>query len=241
MSAVAAKAPEGTVAEPKAKKERVDYKDILTRGIIKENPVFKMLIALCPVLGVTSSIVNGVGMGVIVIFALAISNATIALVAKFTPDEVRIPVFITVIATLITSVEMAVQAFMPGLFAALGIFLPLVVTNCIILGRAEAFAAKNKVIPSILDGIGFGTGFALAVTFLAFIRELIGTGGIDFFGFFQFQLFPQRFAISLFVQPLGAFIALAFIIGIMTTMALTKEDQQKEAERLAKVAAKATA
>jgi len=217
--------------------DKVDLKNVLTTGIFKENPVFKMLLALCPVLGVTASLTNGVGMGVIVIFSLAISNALIAMVARFTPDEVRIPVFITLIATLITAVEMTIQAFMPALFAALGIFLPLVVTNCIMLGRAESFAAKNKILPSILDGIGFGTGFALAVTLLAFIRELLGTGGIDFFGLFQFQLFPQQFAISLFVQPLGAFIALAFIIGIMTSMALSKEDQKKEAERLAKVGA----
>ena len=216
--------------------EKVDYKDTLTRGIFKENPVFKMLLALCPVLGVTSSLVNGVGMGIIVIFSLAISNALIAVVAKYTPSEVRIPVFITVIATLITAVEMTLQAFMPGLFAALGIFLPLVVTNCIMLGRAESFASKNKVLPAIFDGIGFGTGFALAVTLLAFVRELVGTGALYLFGFYL-RLFPQQFAISLFVQPLGAFIALALIIGIMTSIMLSNEDQKKELERLKKAAA----
>ncbi|MCL1990527.1 MAG: electron transport complex subunit RsxE [Defluviitaleaceae bacterium] len=217
-------------------KERFDYKGHFIKGVIVENPVFKMLLALCPVLGVTATLINGVGMGVIVIFALTVANAMVAIVSKFTPDEVRIPVFITIIATLITAIEMLVQAFLPNLFAALGIFLPLVVTNCILLGRAEAFAAKNKFLPSVVDGLSFGLGFALAVSLLSFIRELIGTGALNFFDLFYLRLFPQQFAIGLFVQPLGAFIALGLIIGVMFSFRLSKEEQEKKAATAQKTA-----
>lgn len=223
-----------------AKEKKVNLKQTFTAGIWKENPVLKMLLGLCPVLGVTSSFFNAVGFGVIVIIVLLMTNSLISLVGKYTPDAVRIPVYITIIASAVTVVEMLVHAFMPDLYATLGIFLPLITVNCIILGRAEAFAAKNKVLPSMLDGAGYGIGLTIAMGLLAFIRELLGTGAIDL-QVFVLRLFPEQFGISLLVLPTGSFLVLGAIIGIMVTIQLRKDDEKKAAQQAKIAAAKAAA
>src|SRR5690554_2086257 len=153
-------------------------KEVLTRGIFKENPVFIIMLGLCPTLGVTTQVINGIGMGLAVIFVLVFSNMFISLLKSFIPNSVRIPAYIVIIAAFVTIVEMMMHAYAPSIYQALGIFLPLIVVNCIILGRAEAFASKNSVVDSILDGVGMGVGFTLALTLIALIREMFGNGTI---------------------------------------------------------------
>ena len=156
----------------------------LTRGIIRENPIFVMLLGMCPTLGVSTSAINGVGMGLATMFVLMMSNMGISLVKKLIPDIVRIPCFIVIIASFVTVLEMLMQAYMPALYSALGIYIPLIVVNCIILGRAEAFASKNNVFQSLLDAIGMGIGFTLALTILGSIREILGNGSIFGWSFY---------------------------------------------------------
>jgi electron transport complex protein RnfE len=180
---------------------------VLTNGIIKENPTFVMLLGMCPTLGVTSSSQNGLGMGLATLFVLAMSNVVISLLKSQIPDAVRIPAFIVVIATFVTVVDMLMEAFVPGLYAQLGIFIPLIVVNCIILGRAEAFASKNGVWPSFLDGIGMGVGFTAALTVLGSVREILGNGSI-----FNYHFLPDTAnTFIIFILPPGAFIALAYL------------------------------
>ncbi len=180
---------------------------VLTNGIIKENPTFVMLLGMCPTLGVTSSSQNGLGMGLATLFVLAMSNVVISLLKSQIPDAVRIPAFIVVIATFVTVVDMLMEAFIPGLYAQLGIFIPLIVVNCIILGRAEAFASKNGVWPSFLDGIGMGVGFTAALTVLGSVREILGNGSI-----FNYHFLPDTAnTFIIFILPPGAFIALAYL------------------------------
>jgi Na+-translocating ferredoxin:NAD+ oxidoreductase subunit E len=180
---------------------------VLTNGIIKENPTFVMLLGMCPTLGVTSSSQNGLGMGLATLFVLAMSNVVISLLKSQIPDAVRIPAFIVVIATFVTVVDMLMEAFIPGLYAQLGIFIPLIVVNCIILGRAEAFASKNGVWPSFLDGIGMGVGFTAALTVLGSVREILGNGSI-----FNYRFLPDTAnTFIIFILPPGAFIALAYL------------------------------
>src|SRR5690554_6210076 len=156
-------------------------KEILTQGFFKENPVFIIMLGLCPTLGVTTQVVNGIGMGLSVIFVLVFSNIFISLLKNIIPNSVRIPAYIIIIAAFVTIVEMVMHAFAPSIYKALGIFLPLIVVNCIILGRAEAFANRNSVLDSFLDGIGMGVGFTLALTLIALIREMFGSGTITLF------------------------------------------------------------
>ena len=180
---------------------------VLTNGIIKENPTFVMLLGMCPTLGVTSSSQNGLGMGLATLFVLAMSNVVISLLKSQIPDAVRIPAFIVVIATFVTVVDMLMEAFVPGLYAQLGIFIPLIVVNCIILGRAEAFASKNGVWPSFLDGIGMGVGFTAALTVLGSVREILGNGSV-----FNYHFLPDTAnTFIIFILPPGAFIALAYL------------------------------
>lgn len=180
---------------------------VLTNGIIKENPTFVMLLGMCPTLGVTSSSQNGLGMGLATLFVLAMSNVVISLLKSQIPDAVRIPAFIVVIATFVTVVDMLMEAFVPGLYAQLGIFIPLIVVNCIILGRAEAFASKNGVWPSFLDGIGMGVGFTTALTILGSVREILGNGSV-----FNYHFLPDTAnTFIIFILPPGAFIALAYL------------------------------
>ena len=155
---------------------KVSNVKVLFNGIIKENPVFVLLLGMCPTLGTTSSAINGLGMGLATTFVLVASNVVIALIKNMIPDKVRIPAFIVVIATFVTVVEMAMQAYLPALYESLGLFIPLIVVNCIVLGRAEAYAAKNTVFSSMFDGLGMGLGFSMALTLLGATRELLGTG-----------------------------------------------------------------
>ncbi len=186
---------------------------IITNGIIKENPTFVLLLGMCPTLGTTSSALNGMSMGLATAFVLICSNIVISLLKNIIPDKVRIPAFIVVIATFVTVVQMFMEAFIPGLYESLGLFIPLIVVNCIVLGRAEAFAAKNNAFDSMLDGLGMGLGFTLALTLLGSCRELLGTGKIFSFGFF-----PEEYGALVFVLAPGAFIALGYLIAIFNKL-----------------------
>lgn len=182
-------------------------KQIFLRGIVKENPIFVMLLGMCPTLGVTSSAYNGLGMGVATLFVLLLSNIVVSLVKSQIPAKVRIPAYIIIIASFVTVVEMLLEAFIPFLYEQLGIFIPLIVVNCLILGRAEAFASKNNVKFAIIDALGMGLGFIIALTLLGTIREILGSG--SFFGF-QFVA-DNANTFILFILPPGAFIALAYL------------------------------
>ncbi len=183
---------------------------ILTNGIIKENPIFVLLLGMCPTLGTTSSAFNGMAMGLATTFVLVCSNMTISSMKNLIPDQVRIPGYIVLIATFVTVVQMLMEAFIPALYASLGLFIPLIVVNCIVLGRAESFAAKNKIVPSMFDGIGIGLGFTLALTLLGVCRELLGTGKM-----FSKTIYPENFGSLIFVLAPGAFIVLGFLIAII--------------------------
>ncbi len=187
----------------------MDKLKIFTKGFLKENAVFVLLLGLCPTLGVTTTAINGLGMGLATAFVLVMSNIVVSLVKNIIPDKVRIPAFIVIIASFVTVVELSMQAFLPSLFDALGLFIPLIVVNCIILGRAEAFASKNGVFDSILDGLGMGLGFAFALTILGSIREVLGSNAI--FGF----KFADADGMLVFVLAPGAFIVLGYLIAIM--------------------------
>lgn len=186
---------------------------VLLNGLIKENPTFVLLLGMCPTLGTTSSAINGLGMGLATTFVLICSNVVISLIKNFIPDKVRIPSFIVVIAAFVTIVEMCMQAYLPALYESLGLFIPLIVVNCIVLGRAEAFAAKNKIIPSLFDGLGMGLGFSWALTLLGAIRELFGTGKI-----FTMTVYPENYGMLIFVLAPGAFIVLGFLIAIVNKL-----------------------
>lgn len=184
-----------------------DKKTIFLKGIVKENPVFVMLLGMCPVLGVTSTSFNGLGMGIATMFVLIMSNIVVSLVKNLIPNKVRIPAFIVVIASFVTIVEMVLEAYIPFLYEQLGIFIPLIVVNCLILGRAEAFASKNNVLNSIIDGLGMGLGFTIALTALGMVREILGTGTL-----FNISIFGENANMMiLFILPPGAFIALAYL------------------------------
>lgn len=186
---------------------------ILMNGIITENPTFVLLLGMCPTLGTTSSAMNGMSMGLATMFVLICSNMVISALKNVIPDMVRIPGYIVVIATFVTVVQMCMEAFIPALYASLGLFIPLIVVNCIVLGRAEAFAAKNGVVASAFDGIGIGLGFTIALTLLGAIRELLGTGKL-----FNLTIMPEQFGSLIFVLAPGAFIALGFLITIVNKL-----------------------
>lgn len=180
-----------------------------TKGLIKENPLLVMVLGTCPALATTSSSLNGLGMGLATTFVLVCSNVVIALMAKLIPDKVRIPAFIVVIASFVTVVDLVMQAYVPDLYLTLGIFIPLIVVNCIVLGRAEAFASKNSVWSSFIDGAGMGLGFTLALGILGAFREILGSGAI--FGY----KFIQGDGILVFILAPGAFIALGYLIALV--------------------------
>ena len=185
-----------------------------TKGFFKENAVFVLLLGMCPTLGVTSSAINGLGMGLATTFVLVMSNVVIALIKNLVPNKVRIPVYIVVIASFVTIVQLTMEAFVPSLYKALGIFIPLIVVNCIILGRAEAFASKNSIGSSLIDGLGIGLGFAMALTMLGGIRELLGNGS-----FFDMKFVgDDASTILLFVLSPGAFIVLGYLIAFINRM-----------------------
>jgi electron transport complex protein RnfE len=183
---------------------------VLWNGIVKENPTFVLLLGMCPTLGTTSSALNGMSMGLATMAVLVFSNLIISLIKNLIPDMVRIPSFIVVIASLVTILQMLIKAFAPEIDKSLGLFIPLIVVNCIILGRAEAFAAKNGPVSSVMDGIGMGLGFTLALTLLGATRELLGTGKI-----FSFTIFPENYGALVFVLAPGAFICLGYLIAII--------------------------
>lgn len=186
---------------------------ILMNGIIKENPTFVLLLGMCPTLGTTSSAINGMSMGLATMAVLICSNLVISLIKNLVPDMVRIPAYVVVIATLVTVLQMVMQAYVPDLYATLGLFIPLIVVNCIILGRAEAFAAKNGPVASIFDGIGIGLGFTIALTLLGAVREFLGTGKV-----FNMTLMPEEYGMLVFVLAPGAFIALGYLIAIVNKL-----------------------
>ncbi|MBR3590623.1 MAG: electron transport complex subunit E [Alistipes sp.] len=186
---------------------------LITKGILKENPTFVLILGMCPTLGVTSSAINGMGMGVATMAVLIMSNMVIAMIKNLIPDKVRIPAFIVVIASFVTIIEMLMKAYVPALYASLGVFIPLIVVNCIILGRAEAFASKNGVIDSALDGIGIGLGFTLSLTIIGMVREALGAGSI--FGYnFAGDVMPL-----LFILAPGGFIVLGYLIVLFNKIA----------------------
>ena len=180
---------------------------LILKGIIKENPTFVLVLGMCPTLGTTTSAINGLGMGVATMAVLILSNMFIAMIKNLIPDKVRIPAFIVVIASFVTVVDMLMQAFVPSLYASLGVFIPLIVVNCIILGRAEAFASKNGVINSALDGVGIGLGFTLSLTTIGAVREILGSGSI-----FGLSLGIGDYMPLVFVLAPGAFLVLGFLM-----------------------------
>lgn len=184
-------------------------KENFLKGILSENPVFVMLLGMCPVLGVTSSAENGLGMGVATLSVLLMSNIVVSLLKTVIPAKVRIPAFILIIASFVTMVEMTMEAFLPSLYDQLGIFIPLIVVNCIILGRAEAFASKNSIGASIIDALGMGIGFTLGLTILGSVREILGSGSLFNYSF----LGEDATTFVLFILPPGAFIALAYLVA----------------------------
>lgn len=200
----------------------------LKNGIITENPTFVLTLGMCPTLAVTTSAVNGLGMGLTTMAVLALSNMFISMLRKVIPDKVRIPAFIVIIASFVTVVELLLKAFIPSLYDALGLYIPLIVVNCIILGRAEAYASKNKVIPSLFDGIGMGLGFTLALTIIGAVRELLGAGQL-----FNMQVMPDSYVpCSIFVLAPGAFFVLAVLTAIQNKIRINGEKKGKDMSRI---------
>jgi Na+-translocating ferredoxin:NAD+ oxidoreductase subunit E len=181
-----------------------------SKGFIKENPVFVLVLGMCPTLGVTSSAINGLGMGLATTFVLMMSNIVISLVKNVIPEKVRIPSFIVIIAAFVTVVQLTMQAYVPALYKSLGLFIPLIVVNCIVLGRAEAFASKNTLISSAIDGLGIGFGFSFALVLLGGIREILGSGKL-----FNMTLYSENYVTLLFVLAPGAFIVLGYLIALI--------------------------
>lgn len=191
----------------------MNYIKILLNGIVKENPTFVLLLGMCPTLATTTSAQNGMSMGLATMFVLICSNIAISLIKNITPDKVRIPVFVVVIASFVTILQMCLKAYLPEVNKSLGLFIPLIVVNCIILGRAEAFACKNNPVASLFDGVGIGLGFTFALTLLGIVREVLGAGSI-----FGVVLLPETYNILLFILPPGAFITLGFLIAIVNKL-----------------------
>ena len=186
---------------------------ILTKGSIKDKPVFVLLVGMCPTLGTTTSAINGMSMGLATMFVLLCSNVVISFLKNVIPDKVHIPAYIVIIATFVTVVQMFMEGYLPALYETLGLFIPLIVVNCIVLGRAESFAAKNNPFDSLLDGVGIGLGFTLALTLLGACREFLGSGSI-----FNLRIFPEENGSLVFVLAPGAFIALGYLIAIVNKL-----------------------
>ena len=186
---------------------------LITKGILKENPTFVLVLGMCPTIGVTSSAINGMGMGVATMAVLILSNMAISLIKNLIPAKVRIPAFIVVIASFVTIIEMLMQAYVPSLYAALGVFIPLIVVNCIILGRAEAFASKNSVFDSALDGLGIGLGFTLSLTIIGAVREVLGSGAI-----FGYTLVEDVMPLIFILAP-GGFMVLGYLMVLFNKIA----------------------
>lgn len=196
----------------------MNYLKTFTNGFIKENPTFVLMLGMCPTLGTTTSALNGMSMGLATTFVLLCSNVVISLLKNLIPDKVHIPAYIVIIAAFVTVVQMAMEAYRPELYNTLGLFIPLIVVNCIVLGRAEAFAASNNPLASLMDGLGIGLGFTVGLTLLGIVRELIGTGAV-----FSLRLFPESYGILIFVLAPGAFIALGYLIAIINSFKTKKQ------------------
>ena len=190
---------------------------IFKNGIIDENPTFVQVIGMCPTLAVTSSAINGIGMGLSTAVVLACSNLAISLLRKIVPDKIRIPCFVVVIATFVTIVQMLLKAYVPALDKALGLYIPLIVVNCLILARAESFACKNKPFPSLVDGFAMGLGFTIALTILGAVREILGAGSV-----FGVAFLPETFNTLLFILPPGAFVTLGCLMAVFNKLTKKK-------------------
>ena len=200
----------------------------LYNGIIKENPTFVLMLGMCPTLAITTSATNGIGMGLTTTVILAASNLMISLLRNFIPDRVRMPAFIVVVASFVTVVQLLLQGFIPSLYDSLGIYIPLIVVNCIILGRAEAYASKNKPIASLFDGIGMGLGFTLSITCIGAVREILGAGEL-----FGFRVMPQSYVpFSIFVMAPGAFFVLAFLTAAQNKIKINGEKKGKDMSKI---------
>lgn len=186
---------------------------LIYNGLIKENPTFVLLLGMCPTLATTTSAINGLLMGLATMFVLICSNVAISLIKNLTPDMVRIPVFVVVIASFVTVLQMCLAAYLPAVNASLGLYIPLIVVNCVILGRAEAFACKHGAFDSMMDGVGMGLGFTVALTLLGIVRELLGAGSV-----FDIRLLPETTNMLLFILPPGAFITLGYLIAIVNRL-----------------------
>jgi electron transport complex protein RnfE len=200
-----------------------------TKGLIEENSTFKMAIGMCPTLAVTTSVVNGFWMGIAVIFVLTFSNVCVSAIRKVTPDQIRIPIFVILIATPVVIVELVMKAFLPAMYQLLGIFVPLIVVNCIVIARAEAFAYKNPVIPSALDGLGVGTGFMLDLMLIGAIREFLGTGSIVL-GSTVFPAKPLFEPMSVMLTPPGGFITLGVLMAALNILIKRSESRKANAQ-----------
>lgn len=200
----------------------------LYNGIVKENPTFVLMLGMCPTLAVTTSAMNGLGMGLTTMVVLALSNAFISALRNIIPDKVRIPAFIVIIASFVTMMELLLEGFLPSLYEALGIYIPLIVVNCIILGRAESYASKNPIIPSFFDGIGMGLGFAVALTIIGAVREILGAGEI-----FGVTVMPEGFVpVSIFIMAPGAFFVLAILTAIQNQIKISGEKKGKDVSKI---------
>lgn len=225
----------------------------LYNGVVRENPTFVQMLGMCPTLAVTTSAINGLGMGLTTMVILAMSNLMIALLRKLIPDKVRIPAFIVIIASFVTIVQFLLQAYIPGLNASLGLFIPLIVVNCIILGRAEAYASKNPVIPSVFDGIGMGLGFTVGLTTIGIIREILGAGSVFGYAFLDklntliennagekvVQVLREQGLfqpVGIFISAPGAFLVLAFIIAFINRRSIKKAEKNGGEPSLCKLA-----
>lgn len=203
-------------------------KERLVNGIVKENPTFVLMLGMCPTLAVTTSAINGLGMGLTTMVVLALSNVFISMLRHIIPDKVRIPAFIVIIASFVTIVQLLLQGFIPFLYDALGIYIPLIVVNCIILGRAEAYAYKSPVIPSLFDGIGMGLGFSVALTCIGAVRELLGAGTL-----FNIRVMPESFVpVSIFIMAPGAFFVLAVLTAIQNKVKIIGERKGKDMSKI---------
>jgi electron transport complex protein RnfE len=196
----------------------MNYFKTITNGLIKENPTFVLMLGMCPTLGTTTSALNGMSMGLATTFVLICSNVVISLLKNLIPDKIRIPGFIVIIATFVTIIQMAMEAYLPALYDSLGLFIPLIVVNCIVLGRAEAFAAKNNPFASLCDGLGIGLGFTFGLTLLGIVRELLGSGAL-----FSLRIFPEEYSVLIFVLAPGAFITLGYLIAIINKLKTAKK------------------
>lgn len=211
-------------------------KERLHNGIIKENPTFVMMLGMCPTLAVTSSAINGLGMGLSTMVVLILSNILISMLRKIIPDKVRIPAFIVIVASFVTIVQLLLQAYIPVLYDALGVYIPLIVVNCIILGRAESYASKNPVLASAFDGLGMGIGFTVGLTLIGIFREILGAGAI-----FGYTVLPSAVNISIFVMAPGAFFVLAGLTAIQNKLKMpsatniSDEEEEEVAEQIEEI------